>query len=148
MCSSRPAKALSGVEKANHSGRNINFTGCGYRDVLYGYAVWQLDNAGAFGARCVCFRPEFFINAYKQARNGQANMDTLVALSTGIAFLFSTFNTIYPEFWYRQGLMRTCILRQRPLSITFISLGKLLEESAKSNTSSALKSLWACSLKR
>ena len=42
----------------------------------------------------------YFVNAWKQARQGKANMDTLVALSTGIAFLFSTFNTLYPNFWH------------------------------------------------
>ena len=46
----------------------------------------------------------FFINAWKQARHGSANMDTLVALSTGIAYVFSVFNTLFPEFWHRRGL--------------------------------------------
>jgi P-type Cu2+ transporter len=50
------------------------------------------------------FGRSFFINAWKQARHGKANMDTLVALSTGIAWLFSVFNTFYPEFWHSQGL--------------------------------------------
>ena len=46
------------------------------------------------------FGRNFFINAWKQAKHGKANMDTLVALSTSIAFLFSAFNTIYPQFWH------------------------------------------------
>ena len=50
------------------------------------------------------FGRNFFINAWKQAKHGKANMDTLVALSTGIAFLFSVFNTIYPEFWHNRGV--------------------------------------------
>ncbi|MDT9081589.1 hypothetical protein RSW80_26540, partial [Escherichia coli] len=45
----------------------------------------------------------FFINAWKQARHGKANMDTLVALSTGIAYLFSVFNTFFPEVWHARG---------------------------------------------
>lgn len=45
----------------------------------------------------------YFVNAWKQARHGKANMDTLVALSTGIAFLFSAFNTLYPNFWHSRG---------------------------------------------
>jgi Cu2+-exporting ATPase len=46
----------------------------------------------------------FFVNAFKQARHGSANMDTLVAMSTGIAFLFSVFNTFFPHFWHARGL--------------------------------------------
>ncbi|WP_420146578.1 heavy metal translocating P-type ATPase [Spirosoma sp.] len=83
----------------------------------------------------------FFINAWKQARHQKANMDTLVALSTGIAFLFSTFNTIYPEFWHRRGLHPHVYFEAAAVIIAFILLGKLLEERAKSNTSSAIKKL-------
>lgn len=83
----------------------------------------------------------FFINAFKQAKYGKANMDTLVALSTGIAFIFSTFNTIYPEFWHQRGLHAHVYYEAAAVIIAFISLGKLLEEKAKSNTSSAIKKL-------
>lgn len=83
----------------------------------------------------------YFINAAKQARHRKANMDTLVALSTGIAFLFSAFNTIYPEFWHRQGLHAHVYFEAAAVIVAFISLGKLLEEKAKSNTSSAIKKL-------
>lgn len=83
----------------------------------------------------------FFINAWKHAKYGQANMDTLVALSTGIAFLFSAFNTIYPEFWHQRGLYPHVYYEAASVIIVFISLGKLLEERAKSNTSSAIKKL-------
>ncbi|RYC66482.1 heavy metal translocating P-type ATPase [Spirosoma sordidisoli] len=83
----------------------------------------------------------YFINAWKQARHGKANMDTLVALSTGIAFLFSAFNTLYPEFWHSRGLHPHVYFEAAAVVIAFISLGKLLEERAKSNTSSALKKL-------
>lgn len=83
----------------------------------------------------------FFINAFKQARYGKANMDTLVALSTGIAFVFSAFNTIYPEFWHSRGLHAHVYYEAAAVVIAFISLGKLLEEKAKSNTSSAIKKL-------
>jgi len=83
----------------------------------------------------------FFINAWKQARHGRANMDTLVAMSTGIAFLFSVFNTVYPEFWHRQGLHPHVYFEAASVVIVFIMLGKLLEENAKSNTSSAIKKL-------
>ena len=87
------------------------------------------------------FGRQFFVNAYKQARHGRTNMDTLVALSTGIAFLFSTFNTIYPEFWTRQGLEAHVYFEAAAVVIAFILLGKFLEERAKSNTGSAIKKL-------
>ncbi|PRY34939.1 Cu2+-exporting ATPase [Spirosoma oryzae] len=83
----------------------------------------------------------YFVNAGKQARHGKANMDTLVALSTGIAFLFSTFNTLYPDFWHSRGLHPHVYYEAAAVVIAFISLGKLLEERAKSNTSSAIKKL-------
>lgn len=87
------------------------------------------------------FGRNFFINAWKQARHGKANMDTLVALSTGVAWLFSVFNTLFPEFWIRQGLQAHVYFEAAAVVIAFISLGKLLEEKAKSNTSSAIKKL-------
>ncbi|SHM89095.1 Cu2+-exporting ATPase [Cyclobacterium lianum] len=87
------------------------------------------------------FGRSFFINAYKQARHGKANMDTLVALSTGIAFIFSLFNTLFPEFWHNRGIHPHVYYEAATVIITFISLGKVLEEKAKSNTSSAIKKL-------
>lgn len=83
----------------------------------------------------------FFSGAWKQAKHGKANMDTLVALSTGIAFIFSTFNTIDPDFWHRKGIHPHVYFEAVSVIIAFISLGKLLEEKAKSNTSSAIKKL-------
>ncbi|WP_445384730.1 heavy metal translocating P-type ATPase [Robiginitalea sp. IMCC44478] len=87
------------------------------------------------------FGRSFYINAWKQAKHGKANMDTLVALSTGIAFLFSLFNTLFPEFWHARGIHPHVYYEAATVIITFISLGKLLEEKAKSNTSSAIKKL-------
>ena len=87
------------------------------------------------------FGRQFFINAYKHARHGRANMDTLVALSTGIAFVFSTFNTVYPAFWTRQGLVAHVYFEAVAVVIAFILLGKFLEERAKSSTGSAIKKL-------
>jgi P-type Cu2+ transporter len=87
------------------------------------------------------FGRNFFINAYKQTSHLKANMDTLVALSTGIAYLFSVFNTIYPEFWLRRGLQPNVYFEASSVIIAFILLGRLLEERAKSNTSSAIKKL-------
>lgn len=87
------------------------------------------------------FGRSFFINAFKQAKHGKANMDTLVALSTGIAFLFSTFNTLYPQFWHSKGLHAHVYFEAAAVVVAFILLGKVLEEKAKSNTSSAIKKL-------
>lgn len=87
------------------------------------------------------FGRHFFVNAWKQARHKMANMDTLVALSTGIAFLFSTFNTFFPQFWHARGVHAHVYFEAAAVVIAFISLGKLLEEKAKSNTSSAIKKL-------
>tara|TARA_R110001592_G_scaffold366_10_gene2118 strand:- start:184 stop:2421 length:2238 start_codon:yes stop_codon:yes gene_type:complete len=83
----------------------------------------------------------FYINAWKQAKYRKANMDTLVALSTGVAFLFSLFNTLFPEFWIARGVQPHVYYEAATVIITFISLGKLMEEKAKSNTSSAIKKL-------
>lgn len=87
------------------------------------------------------FGRNFFINAWKQARHGKANMDTLVALSTGIAFAFSVFNTFFPDFWHLRGMHAHVYFEAAAVVVAFISLGKLLEEKAKSNTSSAIKKL-------
>ena len=87
------------------------------------------------------FGRQFFVNAWKQVRHGAATMDTLVALSTGIAFLFSLFNTLYPSFWLQRGLMPHVYYEAVAVIVTFILLGKLLEERAKSSTSSAIKKL-------
>ncbi|MBD3750036.1 MAG: heavy metal translocating P-type ATPase [Sphingobacteriales bacterium] len=87
------------------------------------------------------FGRTFFINAIKQARHGKANMDSLVALSTGIAWLFSVFNTFFGDFWLSRGLMPHVYFEAAAVVILFIMLGKWLEENAKSNTSQAIKKL-------
>lgn len=87
------------------------------------------------------FGRHFFLNAWKQAKNLKANMDTLVALSTGIAFLFSLFNTLFPAFWHARGIHPHVYYEAATVIITFISLGKLLEEKAKAGTSSAIRKL-------
>ncbi|MEO0732729.1 MAG: heavy metal translocating P-type ATPase [Bacteroidota bacterium] len=87
------------------------------------------------------FGRDFFVGAYQQAKYGRANMDTLVALSTGIAFVYSVFATVFPDFWHDRGVHAHVYFEAATVIITFISLGKLLEERAKSNTSSAIKKL-------
>lgn len=84
---------------------------------------------------------DFFINAWKQAKHRSANMDTLVALSTGIAYIFSVFNMLFMDFWHQRGLHAHVYFEAAAVIIAFILLGKLLEEKAKGNTSSAIKKL-------
>ena len=100
------------------------------------YMMWILATpvVGWFGK-------QFFIGAYKQTKHFSANMDTLVALSTGVAYLFSVFNTLFPEYWHSKGLHAHVYFETSAVVIAFILLGKLLEERAKGNTSSAIKKL-------
>ncbi len=84
---------------------------------------------------------DFFINAWKQLKHKSANMDTLVALSTGTAYVFSLFNMLFPQFWQRKGLEAHVYFEAAAVIIAFILLGRLLEEKAKGSTSSALKKL-------
>lgn len=84
---------------------------------------------------------QFYIHAWKLARHRSVSMDTLVALSTGVAYLFSVFNTVYPQFWHSRGLHPHVYFEAAAVIIAFIMLGKLLEERAKGNTSSAIKKL-------
>lgn len=87
------------------------------------------------------FGQVFFINSWKQAKHRTVSMDTLVALSTGVAYLFSMFNTLFPQFWHQRGLEAHVYFEAAAVIITFILLGRLLEEKAKGNTSAALKKL-------
>ncbi len=87
------------------------------------------------------FGKQFFIGAWKQAKHGSSNMDTLVAISTGTAYIFSVFNTVYPAFWHSRGLHAHVYFEAAAVVIAFILLGKMLEEKAKGNTSSAIKKL-------
>jgi len=89
----------------------------------------------------VWFGKDFFINAWKQAQHRSTNMDTLVALSTGIAYIFSVFNMLYPSFWESRGLEAHVYFEAAAVIIAFILLGRLLEEKAKGNTSTAIKKL-------
>lgn len=89
----------------------------------------------------VIFGRSFFINAWRQLKHGHANMDTLVAVSTGIAFLFSLFNTLWPEYWTDRGLVAHVYYEAAAVIIALILLGRLMESRAKSNTSTAIRKL-------
>lgn len=87
------------------------------------------------------FGRSFFINAVRQARHRTANMDTLVALSVSVAFLFSLLNTVAPEILNASGMASHVYYEAAGMIIAFVLLGKLLEERAKGNTSSAIRRL-------
>lgn len=98
--------------------------------------MWILSTPVVF-----CLGRDFFMNAWAQARQHTANMDTLVALSTSIAYIFSVFNTLFPSFWLERGVQPHVYFEASSVIIAFILLGRLLEERAKGNTSSAIKKL-------
>ncbi len=100
------------------------------------YIMWALATPVVF-----VFGRQFFTGAWKQARNKSFNMDTLVALSTGVAYLFSVFNTLFPEYWESKGLESHVYFEAAAVVISFILLGRLLEERAKANVSSSVKKL-------
>ena len=89
----------------------------------------------------IFFGRSFYVNGVRHALKGKANMDTLVALSTSIAFLFSLFNTLCPGFWLGKGLELHVYYEASGVIIAFVLLGKLMEERAKNSTSSAIKGL-------
>ena len=87
------------------------------------------------------FGRQFFIMAGKQLMHGQVNMDTLVALSTGVAYIFSAFNVIAPQFLLAHGIHPSVYFESAALITSFILLGKFFEEKAKAGTSGAIKKL-------
>ena len=89
----------------------------------------------------IFFGRSFYVNGVRHALKGKANMDTLVALSTSIAFLFSLFNTLCPGFWLGKGLEPHVYYEASGVIIAFVLLGKLMEERARNSTSSAIKGL-------
>ena len=100
------------------------------------YVLWILATPVVFG-----LGREFYINAWRQLKHGTSNMDTLVAVSTGIAYTFSVFNLLFPDFWLSRGIEPHIYFEAASVIIAFILLGRLLEERAKQNTSSAIKKL-------
>lgn len=100
------------------------------------YAMLVLTIPVLFG-----FGRMFFVNAWRQARHGYANMDTLVAVSTGVAFVYSTVNTLIPEWLTSHGMEPHVYFEAAAVIISFILIGKLLEARATSQTSDAIKGL-------
>ena len=100
------------------------------------YVVWLLATPVVF-----VLGRGFFTSAWKQLKHGACNMDTLVALSTGIAYVFSVFNLLFPAFWLSRGIEPHVYFEASSVIIAFILLGRLLEERAKRNASTAIRKL-------
>lgn len=115
----------------------IMIIGMFFMNMPYGnYIMWILSTPVL-----LIWGRSFYINAFHQLKLKKANMDSLVALSTGIAYLFSVFNTLNPSYWHQRGLHPHVYFEASVVIIFFILLGKWLEEKAKSNTSTAIKKL-------
>ena len=85
---------------------------------------------------------QFYANAWRLLVHSSANMDTLVAMSTAISFLFSVFNTFWGEqFWGARGIEWHTYYDASVMIITFVLTGRCLEERAKKSTASAIRSL-------
>ena len=84
----------------------------------------------------------FYSSAWRQLMHGSANMDTLVAMSTGVSFVFSVFNTFWGDgFWSARGLANHTYYDASVMIITFVLTGRVLEERAKHGTAAAIRSL-------
>ena len=85
---------------------------------------------------------QFYVSSFRQLRHGSANMDTLVALSTGIAFLFSAFNTFWGDaVWASRGVVWHTYFDASVMIIAFVLTGRLLEEKAKDGTASSIRQM-------
>ncbi len=100
------------------------------------YIMWALSTPMLF-----YFGQQFFVGAWKQLKHRSANMDTLVAVSTGMAYFYSVVVTLFTEAFHSKGIHPHVYFEAAGIVIAFILLGKLLEEKAKAGTSSAIKKL-------
>ena len=100
------------------------------------YLMWILSTPVVFW-----FGRDFHIHSWKQLKHRSANMDTLVSNSTLIAYAFSLFNLFFPQFWIERGIEPHVYFEASAGVIAFVLVGRLLEERAKGNTSSAIKKL-------
>lgn len=108
-----------------------------FKDLPFaGYIVWVLSTPVVFW-----LGRDFHTTAWKQLKNGSTSMDTLVSSSTTIAYLFSLFNLLFPNFWLQRGITPHLYFEASCVIIAFILLGRFLEERAKRSTSSAIRKL-------
>lgn len=115
----------------------ISLIGLFFKHIPYvDYLMWVLATPVVFG-----FGRTFFTHAWEQLKQGTSNMDTLVAGSTGVAYLFSVFNLFFPQVWTSRGIEPHVYFESTSMIIGFILLGRLLEAKAKDRTNTALKKL-------
>lgn len=109
---------------------------CFTEHMMAKYLMWILSTPVVFW-----FGRDFHIHSWKQLKHRSANMDTLVSNSTLIAYVFSLFNLFFPQFWIERGIEPHVYFEASAGVIAFVLVGRLLEERAKGNTSSAIKKL-------
>ena len=115
----------------------VMLTGMGFEEFPgKGFVLWALATPVVFW----CGR-RFILTAWKQARHGSSSMDTLVALSILISYLFSVFNLLFPNVWTSRGLEPHLYFESSTMIVAFILIGRLLEEKAKHSTGSAIRAL-------
>ena len=115
----------------------VMLIGMGFNDFPgKGFVLWGLATPVVFW----CGR-RFFKAGFSALRHGAANMDTLVALSVSISYLFSIFNLLFPQVWTSQGLEAHLYFESATMIVAFILIGRLLEERAKHSTTAAIRKL-------
>ena len=115
----------------------VMLLGMGFKDFSgKGFVLWALATPVVFW----CGR-RFFKAGFSAVRHGSANMDTLVALSVSISYLFSVFNLLFPHVWTSQGLDAHLYFESATMIVAFILIGRLLEERAKHSTTAAIRKL-------
>ena len=115
----------------------VMLLGMGFEDFPgKGFVLWALATPVVFW----CGR-RFFKAGFSALRHGSANMDTLVALSVSISYLFSVFNLLFPQVWTSQGLEAHLYFESATMIVAFILIGRLLEERAKHSTTAAIRKL-------
>lgn len=115
----------------------VMLLGMGFNDFPgKGFVLWALATPVVFW----CGR-RFITTAWKQLRHGTTSMDTLVALSILISYIFSIVNLLFPEIWTSRGLEPHLYFESSTMIVAFILIGRYLEEKAKLSTGSAIRGL-------
>ena len=115
----------------------VMIVGMGFKDFPgKGFVLWALATPVVFW----CGR-RFFRAGIKGLVHGSANMDTLVALSVSVSYLFSVFSLLFPQVWTSRGLAPHLYFDSSTMIVAFILLGRLLEERAKHSTTAAIRGL-------
>lgn len=109
---------------------------------MWGKAIWTEWAAAVMATVLLAYSGmEFYTKAWKMAKAKSANMDTLVAMSTAVAWLFSMFLLIFPDFSESHGMGHYVYFDSATMIVAFVLTGRLLEERAKNSTTSAIRSL-------